>query len=376
MGRTGPERFGLESVCVRGTEAGRRGALLPVLLLLIVAVTLLGHGALVLAQAHLDVSIVARALLTARLSAEAGVVQAMGDSTNWSLAELPWRPQAAREGTVGPLGRFKVSVTAIDQELALWVGTGEHAAHAGTYRVGRLAWQLAPTRRLAAAEAVVMAGGALSMAVGATVDGSDLNRRPHDWTEDDCAPFVDSVAWAVPSGRLEPWAALAAESGVVPPLGLLDWTALVDRARHVPPGVITPRPSEFAGVCRIEFANNWGDPLRSGDCRDHFVLVTTRGDLTLAGGAGQGVLAVDGSLRLEGATRFAGVVHVAGDLTLAQGARIDGLVRAGGSVSLSDSSQIGGSGCAVLAALGRIDVLRRPLVIPDGAWVGPLGPAN
>lgn len=350
--------------------------LLPVLLLLIVAVTLLGHGALVLAHAHLDVSIVARALLTARLSAEAGVVHAMADSGNWSLAELPWRPQAVQEGTLGPMGRFTVSVTAVDQELALWVGTGEHAAHAGSYRVGRLTWQLAPTRRLAAAEAVVMAGGSVSVAVGATVDGSDLNRRPFDWAEEDCSLFADSVARAVPSGRLDPWATLAADSGAVPPLGLLDWAALVDRSRRVPPGVITPLPTEFAGVCRIELANNWGDPSRAGDCRDHFVLVTTRGDLTLAGGVGQGVLAVDGSLRLEGASRFAGVVHVSGDLSLAQGARIDGLVRTGGSVSLSDSSQIGGSGCAVLAALGRIDVLRRPIVIRDGAWVGPLGPSN
>ena len=370
----GAEHSGHESVY--GTEERRCGALLPVLLLLIVAVTLLGHGALVLAQAHLDVSIVARALLTARLSAEAGVVQAMVDSANWSREEPLWSPEAVHEGTLGPFGRFEVSVTAIDQELALWVGAGEHVAHAGTYRVGRLAWQLSPTRRLAAAEAVVMSGGTLSAAAAATVDGSDLKRPPFEWTEEDCAPLADSVAWAVPSGRLEPWARLAVDFGTFPPLGLLDWAVLADRSRNVPPGVIAPLPTQFAGVCRIEVATNWGDPSRAGDCRDHFVLVTTLGDLTLDGGGGQGVLAVDGSLRLEGASRFTGVVLVAGDLNLAQGARIDGLVRTGGSVSLSDSSRIVGSGCAVLAALGRLDALRRPVVIPGGAWVRPLGPAN
>ncbi len=374
MTRTGPERSGHESV--HGTEERRRGALLPVLLLLIVAVTLLGHGALVLAQAHLEVSIVARALLIARLSAEAGVVQAMVDSAHWSLAGPPWLPRAVHEGTLGPFGRFEVSVTAIDEELALWIGTGEHAAHAGTYRVGRLAWQLAPARRLAAAEAVVMSGGTLSTAVAATVDGSDLTQPPLDWTEEACAPFAESVAAAVPSGRLEPWAILAVDSGAVPPLGLLDWAVLVDRSRKVPPGAVTPLPTELAGVCRSELATNWGDPSRAGACRDYFVLVTTLGDLTLAGGVGQGVLAVNGSLRLEGAGRFSGVVLVAGDLSLAQGTRIDGLVRTGGSVSLSDSSRIVGSGCAVLAALGRLDVLRRPVVIPGGSWVSPLGPAN
>ena len=374
MARTGPERFGHASVCT--TEERRRGALLPVLLLLIVAVTLLGHGALVLAQAHLDVSIVARAQLTARLSAEAGVVQAMLDSAKWSVSEPPWHPQAVHNGALGPFGRFKVSVTPIDEELALWIGTGEHSAHAGAYRVGRLAWRLAPARRLAAAEAVVTSGGSLTTAVAATVDGSNLKSPPLDWTDEDCASFAESVEWAVPSGRLEPWTSVAVDSGAIPPLGLMDWAVLADRSRNVPPGVITPVPTEFSGVCRSELATNWGDPSRAGDCRDNFVLVTTLGDLTLAGGAGQGVLAVDGSLRLEGAHRFLGVVLVAGDLNLAQGARIDGLARTGGSVSLSDSSRIVGSGCAVVAALSGLDVLRRPVAIPDGAWVSPLGPPN
>lgn len=374
MARTGPERSGPASVYA--TEERRCGALLPVLLLLIVAVTLLGHGALVLAQAHLDVSIVGRALLTARLSAEAGVIQAMADSANWRLSAPKWRSQAVHDGALGPFGRFEVSVTRIDEELALWVGTGQHAAHAGTYRVGRLAWRLAPARRLAAAEAVVMSGGTLSTEVTATVDGSDLNSPPFDWTEEDCASFTESVASAVPSGMLDPWAAAAVDFGAVPPLGLLAWAELADRSRNVRPGMITPGPTDFSGVCRVELTTNWGDPSRAGDCRDHFVVVTTLGDLTLAGGAGQGVLAVDGSLRLEGAHRFLGVVLVAGDLKMAQGARIEGLVRTGGSVSLSDSSRIVGSGCAVMAALAGLDALRRPVVIPGGAWVSPVGPAN
>ncbi|GMR12405.1 MAG: hypothetical protein BMS9Abin29_0594 [Gemmatimonadota bacterium] len=361
---------------MQGSEERRRGALLPALLLVIVAVTLLGHGALVLAQAQLDVSIVSRALLIARLSAEGGVVQAMADSSMWSAAEPLWRPRSVRQGLLGPFGRFQVSVTAIDSELALWEGTGAHVAHTGTYRVGRLAWRLAPVRRLAAAEAVVTSGGPLGTSAAAAVVGTDLNRPPLDWTGEDCAPFAESVAVAVPAGRLEPWAVLVVDSGAVPPLGLLDWAVLADRSRRIPPGVITPRPLEFAAVCRIELATNWGDPSRRGGCRDHYVLVTASDDLTLVDGGGQGVLVVDGSLRLEGASRFAGVVLVAGDLTLAQGARIDGLVRAGGSVSLSDSARIVGSGCAVLAALGRLAALRRPVAIPDGAWVSPLGPAN
>ena len=71
------ERSRRGGVSVLGTEAARRGILLPAMLLLIVAITLIAHGALVLAEAELEVSNVARAALTARLSAEAGVVTAM-----------------------------------------------------------------------------------------------------------------------------------------------------------------------------------------------------------------------------------------------------------------------------------------------------------
>ena len=346
------------------------------MLLLIVAVTLLGHGALVLAQAQLDVSIAARAMLTARLSAEAGVVQAMAHSHVWPAPESLWRPQAIQEHTFGPYGRFTVSATAIDPELALWVGTGAHTAHAGTYRVGRMAWRLTPASRLAAAEGVVMSGGTLSIAVAATVDGANLSRPPSAWTEADCAPFVEALAWAVPGGRLPQWAVLAVDSGAVPPLGHLDGPALADRSRMTASGVITPRPAEVAGVCRVEDTSNWGDPSRAGGCRDHFVLATSSGDVTLVGGQGQGVLAVGGSLRLEGASRFAGVLLIAGDLALAQGARIDGLVRAGGSVSLSDSTRIVGSGCAVLAALDGLDRLQLPIAVSVGGWVSPLGRAH
>jgi len=363
-------------VSVYASEERRRGALIPTLLLLIVAVTLLAHGALVLAQAQLDVSIVARAALTARLSAEAGVFQAMSDVAGWPSSDSLWRPRPALQAPFGPYGRFRVTATAVDPELAFWVGTGEHTAQAGAYRVGRLAWRLAPASRLAATEAVVMSGGGLSMAPGATVDGTDLGRRPPDWTEADCAPFVDALAWAVPTGWLPQWAALSVDAGVVPPLGLLDGPTLMERSRIIGPGVITPLPTEVGGDCRAEVATNWGDPSRAGACGDHYVLATSSGGLTLVGGEGQGVLVVDGSLRFERGSRFAGVILVTGGVSLAEGSRITGLVWAGGSVSVSDSSQIVGSGCATLAALSSIESLQRPVPISDGAWVSPLGSAR
>ena len=374
MDQVGPSLFGRVSMCQ--SEGWRRGALLPTLLLLIVAVTLLAQGAIVLARAQLDVSIGARAALTARLSAEAGVFQAMTEASAWPSAESLWRPQPVLQGPFGPSGRFRITGTAIDQELALWVGIGEDRGHPGTYQVGRLAWRLAPASRLAATEALVMSGGGLSAAPGSAVDGTDLRRHPPDWTEADCESFTDALEWAVPTGRLPPSAVISVDSGAVPSLGLLDGSTLMERSRSVGPGMITPLPTQIGGACRTETATNWGSPSHTGACDDHYVLASSSGSLTLLGGEGQGVLVVDGSLSLESASRFAGVILVSGDVSLKEGVRIDGLVRAGGSVSVSDSSRIVGSGCATLAALSSIESLRRPLPVSHGGWVSPLGPVR
>ena len=100
--------------------------------------------------------------------------------------------------------------------------------------------------------------------------------------------------------------------------------------------------------------------------------VGARGDLTLRAGEGQGVLSVQGSLRLSGAARFEGVVLVGGDLIVEEGARLVGMERVAGSVRLLSGGRIDGSACAAVRALRPIVTLRAPIPLPDGARIHPL----
>jgi hypothetical protein len=93
--------------------------------------------------------------------------------------------------------------------------------------------------------------------------------------------------------------------------------------------VLAPGPVVLEGQCATLDPRNWGDPARSGPCGSHFPIVHTAGDLSIIGGAGQGVLVVDGDLMVSGGFEFLGAVIVAGDLRIGPGgALLSGGVRA------------------------------------------------
>lgn len=355
------------------TDPGRRGVLLPAMLLLILAMTLIAHGALVLAEAELEVSRVSRAALVARLSAEAGLALVLRDSTAWSAVSPLWRAQIRAAGTVGPTGTYRVRVTRVDRELLIWESLGGHMARPVTYRVARLTWRLSPVARLAGAKAVVESGS-LSVTPGAAVLGDRLGDPPQGWSAEDCASVAGSIAEAVPSRRLPAHALLPLEPDGFPPLGMFRAPELSLRARSVAPGAVTPAAREVDGQCRTAAPGNWGSPGSRGPCKGHFVLVHATGDLAMVGGEGQGVLTTDGDLTLTSGARFLGVLLVGGDLRLEGGALVEGLVRALGTVSLAGSSRISGSGCATLVALTETEALQGLLTPPEGSWMGPEGP--
>lgn len=127
------------------------------------------------------------------------------------------------------------------------------------------------------------------------------------------------------SGRVLGLPALLADSSAGNParyrvFGGEDWASLTRHATVVlPPGsVITPGPVLASGACDRARADNWGDPGGSGACATYAPLIWATGDVELRGGAGQGVLLVDGDLTLSAGATFAGVV-VARDDILAQG---------------------------------------------------------
>lgn len=128
--------------------------------------------------------------------------------------------------------------------------------------------------------------------------------------------------------------------------------------------------------CRRTDAWNWGDPTHAyadSTCQTYFPIIHVQGDLHLSGGAGQGILLVDGNLYASGGVNFIGPVIVKGELDVtgnSAGARFVGGVMAE-DVYLTDSKVAGNavvsySSCAITRAL---DGSATPMFESARGWI-------
>jgi hypothetical protein len=187
---------------------------------------------------------------------------------------------------------------------------------------------------------------------------------------DDSALCDDTASTAI---TVAPGARVIAD-GVTPPIAVREdaaaadsltyfrigddsWADLAARADiQLAPGVqLAPAPVIDDSRC-IAIVTNWGDPRR-GDppspCAARLPLIHASSDLTLVGGRGQGVLLVDGRLRLGGPLEFSGqIVARRGIETIADGVELRGMVLSasasnddGAAVSLRNAMTLHASVC-------------------------------
>jgi hypothetical protein len=130
------------------------------------------------------------------------------------------------------------------------------------------------------------------------------------------------------------------------------------------------QPVVRATACATDRPDNWGDPDRAGACSTWLPIVHAAGDLAVDGGAGQGVLLVDGDLAIGGGFRFTGAVIVAGTVDIGAG----GASLVGGVIARDATDRSGSAGtdpvvirssCAVSAALLAAGAL---VPVADRAW--------
>ncbi|HSA56414.1 MAG TPA: hypothetical protein VLE53_11975 [Gemmatimonadaceae bacterium] len=166
---------------------------------------------------------------------------------------------------------------------------------------------------------------------------------------------------------------LFADAAAADPLGYVAvpsgaWSALAARADIVlpPNAVVTPGPVASGGVCQRAAPGNWGDPSALTPCADWLPVIHALGDVTVIGGAGQGILIAAGDVRLEGATRFAGLIVAADDVDVTGDALVLGAVRAGDAraaagdhTHVTNGGQVRYSACAVTRARLGSALLRR-----------------
>jgi hypothetical protein len=143
--------------------------------------------------------------------------------------------------------------------------------------------------------------------------------------------------------------------------GGVSWNDLVASANFRISGSPRPAPSYNAdGTCNKGDQGNWGDvnrnPLLPGKCEGYFPIIYSPGDIDFQGGKGQGILLVEGDLKVTGGFEFYGPVIVKGKLvTSGTGGHFNGGVMAA-NVEFAQNSVLGDalinySSCAVAAAV-------------------------
>ena len=311
--------------------AERRGIALPLVLWALVIGSALLTVALFLILQEQRAGQAGRRLVHTFTRAETGLAEALG---GWTPGSLNRALPGVRDslGTVGS----DVAIRRLNQGLFLLsVRVRDGATEA---RLGRLV-RVRPLRL--AATAALTAGGQVRLEDAATISGED---RPPAGTED-CPP-ADSAVAGVAAPSVLPTASSVitgsppsierppADSGLAPD-DLLVFNDLASQATlFLAGGSWRTSPATVGTVCNPSVPQNWGDPyFPSGPCGAYRPIVYVAGDLDLLPGRGQGVLLVEGHLRVHGPFDFAGLIMVRGGLDVASGdsaVRLNGAVFAGG----------------------------------------------
>ena len=368
-------------------DAGDGGFAIPLILMVLLAATALGHLLHYLALQDLTVAGTERDLLIARLAAEGGVRAVAGGTAAEVLAAAPVGDSAVVEGVHGQRGAYRVAAHRLTREIYLLVGEGRVDGAART-KSGRLSWALDPGARLGALPAAVASPADISVTDSAKIAGDRVTIPPLGWNAAVCAPqlpLTDSIfpggvvaesgRWAPPASTLEPARRQHLALDLNPPslnlgvLSLQDLAELADITLGVPGGSTRVHPGSG---CPATAAGNWGTPLSpSGSCGAYLPVVVARGSLEVTGGEGQGVLVVDGDVSFSANATFAGLVLAAGVVRLADDARVAGWIRSGDRVLLEGRARVEASACAGLRALSHAG-LRTMRALPAGSWLEPV----
>ena len=369
---------------MRGSQRTRRGFALPTAIIALVLLSALVAGALFISREELRAGRVDLADQRALAGAEWGIERALLD---WD-AERNTRQAVGSEDVVLRDGRSPndtVVATAVRvQRDAVWLTAsatsgGDGARAPARHRVGaslRLVRAAVPLRAaLTASGSVTVDGGLIDGADGGSSDSSGYcpSSQPAAGVNIGTAARVECTGCggSPDVGVFGTPPIDSVSSGDSTRSGFAETIAASLAARAtitLPGGTHAPQPSLVGGECDRADALNWGDPSGATPCRDRYPLIHVRGNAVMAAGSsGQGILIVDGNLRLEAAARFAGVVVVANDVeVVGYGAEIEGVTFAGdgdgaGASAVRSGGAIRFASCAVSrATLGSARLVRTP----------------
>jgi hypothetical protein len=311
---------------------------------------------------------------------------------SWDVARRDSLPiGAADSGSArGDSTPTRVYVIRLGSHL-YWLAAVGQAGNGSSVEADRAHHLLVEVLRPAvSARAALTSGGSVVAGRSVAIRGDDS--PPPEWT--DCPPADTASAPAVvlPDGvpaRYDDGDAIPAtrfDSSAANPrtytvLGRIDVAALAARAdiSIVPGAILSPAP-DMAADCRSSprapALGSWGEPARAGPreaggsagCERYFPVIHAAGDLGVAGGRGQGILIVQGRLRIQGPFVFAGIILASGGIEVTgQDVTVYGAVlsAAAGGVTWRASGELRRSTCAVARAS---DAAARPYPVPHRGW--------
>lgn len=340
-------------------RSDRRGMVMAALLLLLLSLALLGHGALLLAEREFQSVRAFQHAVRAGFAAEGAAARVAGSTglrvdprVRDSIVRFPmgWSDEGLwREGSLRWLG----------PEMFLVEGVGMSRGWPGARRVGAVGWAMDPAARIADFGAAVELGGRMTRSPGAAVVAPDPLQLPLGWDSLVCDPFrkaLDSIF----SGSMRPLAA------PLPPLGSTPSGG----------GSSIPQLGLFTGD---ELLARGGSPALTGalglgpssGCppSGESVYWSTDSDLILRDSHVCGLLVVEGDLHLRGMSLVQGLILVGGKVILTGSSRLDGMARVGESLQLEDSAILHWSGCSALRALSQAGPLLEPLVLSGASRI-------
>jgi hypothetical protein len=344
-----------------------------VVVLVTLAVMALAHGMLLSARTELAASAAGARHLEVQAAAAGALALALRVRAAAWMDSVPlWEARpvvTTRLGRADAVGAFR----RLEREAWLAEGSarmgGGPPAHAGA-----LVWMMDPVARVSELQGVLQVGADASVSAGGVVDGVvdgvGFTRAEPPLPAGACARWRTAIDSIVPP-FLPPVAGRAfAPDG--PGLGLLAFDSLMARVAVSVSGPGAAEPVERLGECQVGSPWNWGDPERpASPCGGHLALRSAPRDLRVEGGAGQGILIVDGDVTFAPAARYYGLVIVSGTLRLEGGALVTGAALASRGAHVAEGATVRGSACWVARALAAHRGTLGRTVLLD-ASIGPM----
>jgi hypothetical protein len=151
----------------------------------------------------------------------------------------------------------------------------------------------------------------------------------------------------------------AANAATYVSFGDENWTTLTTMANVIVNAgeVPDPAPTEAGGACTKSNRNNWGEPWRppaltvKTTCYNYFPIIWVRGDLEVHGGRGQGILLVEGDVKINGGFEFYGMIIAKGNIEQGTGG-----AHLFGSLMTGNNATVGGGGGITEELIGNIRI--------------------